>query len=218
MMHTCLAENTTNLSHRSCQTAIKTLTPGWSQTYSMPNLVMYCGIIVEIRKTFRATFVCSILYTHVDEGVARADRARSAGEGEPVVDPIQASASDASGSAGGAAGPHHAPHLVAAGKERQRTPDLAVPYKKKQGFGGVVTRTRARIIEAELESNGEAANALATNPVGSESGSTGGAGERAGRARVWFDVGRAGAALAAVSGGTAVRRDRTLRSSGALDK
>ena len=35
MMHTCLAENTTNLSHRSWQTVIETLSPGWSQTWSM---------------------------------------------------------------------------------------------------------------------------------------------------------------------------------------
>ena len=66
MIHTCLAENTTNLSYRSCQTAIETLNLGWSQTYSMANLVMYCGIIAEVRKAFGATFVCSILNTHVE--------------------------------------------------------------------------------------------------------------------------------------------------------
>ena len=54
------------LPHGSCQTAIKTLTPGRSQTYPMANLVMYCGIIVELRKAFRATFVCSIFCTHVE--------------------------------------------------------------------------------------------------------------------------------------------------------
>ena len=153
-----------------------------------------------------------------DEGLARADQARSAGEGEPMVDPIQASASDASGPAGGAAGPHHAPHPVAAGKERQRTPDLMVPYKKKRGFGGAATRTRVRVTEADLESNGEAANALATNPVGSESGPTGGAGELRCSGAGLVDVGRANAALTAVPDDTAVRRDRTARSFGALDK
>ena len=66
MIHTCLAENTTNLSHRSCQTAIGTLTPGLSQTYSMANLVMCCGIIVKVRASSRASFVCSILYTNAE--------------------------------------------------------------------------------------------------------------------------------------------------------
>ena len=50
MMRNCLAENTTSLSHRSCQTAIETLSPGWSQHWSMANLVMYCGIVVEVQK------------------------------------------------------------------------------------------------------------------------------------------------------------------------
>ena len=66
VMHTCLAEKTIKLSYRSCQTAIETLTPGWSQTSPMANLVMYCCIIVDVRRAFRATFVCSILYTHVE--------------------------------------------------------------------------------------------------------------------------------------------------------
>ena len=58
MIHTCIAENKTSLSHRTCETATVTLSPGQSQTYSMANLVLYCGIIVEVRKAFKATFVC----------------------------------------------------------------------------------------------------------------------------------------------------------------
>ena len=34
-MYICLAENTTNLSHRSCQTAIGTLSPCWNNPYSI---------------------------------------------------------------------------------------------------------------------------------------------------------------------------------------
>ena len=49
-MYNCLAEYKTNLSHRSGQTAIETLTPGWSQTYSMASLVVDCDVIVEVRK------------------------------------------------------------------------------------------------------------------------------------------------------------------------
>ena len=58
MMHTCLEENTTNLSHGSCQAVIETLSPGWSKNWFMAHLVMYCGIIVEVRKALGATFVC----------------------------------------------------------------------------------------------------------------------------------------------------------------
>ena len=76
-------------------------------------------------------------FIRTDEGRARTGRARSSGEGGPMVDPTQAPASDASGSAfmadpaqapapdvsgpaGGAAGP-------AAGEEARRAPDRAVP-------------------------------------------------------------------------------------------
>ena len=93
-----------------------------------------------------------------------------------MVDPIQAPASDAPGSAGGAAGPHRAPHPVVPGKERHRAPDLVVSCKEKRGSGGEVTRTKVRITEADLESNSGAAKSLATNPVASEPGPTGGAG------------------------------------------
>ena len=55
-----------------------------------------------------------------DEGGARAGRARPVGEGEPVVDPIQASASDVPGSAGEAVGPHRALHPVVPCKGRLR--------------------------------------------------------------------------------------------------
>ena len=65
-MHTCLAENTTNLSHRSCQTVSEPLSPGWSKTWSMADLVMYCGTIVEDRKALGATFVCTTIYTTVE--------------------------------------------------------------------------------------------------------------------------------------------------------
>ena len=65
-MYIRLEENTTDLSHGSYQTAIGTLSPCWHNPYSMAKLVMYCGIIVEDRKAFRATFVYSILYTTVD--------------------------------------------------------------------------------------------------------------------------------------------------------
>ena len=59
MMHTCLAENTKKLSNRSCQTVIETLSPGWSPTWSIESLVMYCGVIVKVRKALGATFVCT---------------------------------------------------------------------------------------------------------------------------------------------------------------
>ena len=42
-----------------CQTVIETPSPGWSQTWSMANLVIYCGIIVEVRKALGATFACT---------------------------------------------------------------------------------------------------------------------------------------------------------------
>ena len=32
----------------------------------MANLVMYCGIIVEVRKALGATFVCTTIYTAVE--------------------------------------------------------------------------------------------------------------------------------------------------------
>ena len=70
----------------------------------------------------------------------------------------------------------------------------------------------------DLESNGEAANALATNPVGSESGPTGGAGELRCSGAGLVDVGRTNAALTAVPDDTAVRRDCTAESSGAASK
>ena len=41
MMYNCLAENKTNLSQRSCQTIIETLSPGWSQTWSMAKLLTF---------------------------------------------------------------------------------------------------------------------------------------------------------------------------------
>ena len=62
-MHTYLAENTKNLSHLSFQTVIETLSPGWTHTGSMANLIMHCGIIVEVRKALGATFVCTEIYT-----------------------------------------------------------------------------------------------------------------------------------------------------------
>ena len=66
VMHNCLAENTKNLSYRSCQTVIETLSPGWSQSWPMATKVIYCGIIVEERKALGATFVCITLYTAVE--------------------------------------------------------------------------------------------------------------------------------------------------------
>ena len=77
-----------------------------------------------------------------------------------MVDPIQASAADVPGSAGEAVGPH-------------RTLDLMVPCKEKRNSGGEVTRTKVRITVADLESNGGAASALATNSAANESGSAG---------------------------------------------
>ena len=65
MMHTCLAENTTNLLRRSCQIVIETLNPGLSQTWSMANLVMYCGIKVEAREALGSTYVYTRTYTTV---------------------------------------------------------------------------------------------------------------------------------------------------------
>ena len=92
-----------------------------------------------------------------------------------MADPIQASASDAPGSAGGAVGPYRAPHPAVAGKGRHRAPDLMVSCKEKRGFGDEVARAMVRITEADPGPNGGAANALATNPAGSGPGSTGGA-------------------------------------------
>ena len=80
-----------------------------------------------------------------------------------MIDPIQAPASDVPGSAGGAVGPHRAPHPVVPCKEKHRALDLVVPCKEERDSGGEVTRTEVRITEADLESNGGAANALATN-------------------------------------------------------
>ena len=77
-----------------------------------------------------------------------------------MVNPIQASAAGALGSAGRAVGPHRALHLM-------------VPCKEKRNSGGEVTRAKARINVADLESNGGAASALATSPSANESGSAG---------------------------------------------
>ena len=65
-MYIFLAKNTTNLSHRSCQTVIETLSPCRHNPYSMEKEDMYCGIFVEDRKAFRATSVYSTLNTRVD--------------------------------------------------------------------------------------------------------------------------------------------------------
>ena len=136
-----------------------------------------------------------------------------------MVDPIQAPASDAPGSAGEAVGPHRALHPAVPCREKHCALDLVVPCKEKRDSGGEVTRTKVRVTEADLESNGGAANVLATTPAASEPCPTGGGQAGcAAREQVWFDVGRADAALTAVSDDTAVRRDRTARSSGALGK
>ena len=60
-MHTCLAENTEKKSHGSCRAVSRTLSPGWTQTWPMANLVMYCGIIVKVRKALGATYVCTTI-------------------------------------------------------------------------------------------------------------------------------------------------------------
>ena len=93
-----------------------------------------------------------------------------------MADPIQAPASDAPGSAGEAVGPNRALHPVVLCKEKHRALDLMVPCEEKRDSGGEVTRTKDRITQADLESNGGAANALAANPAASEPGPTGGAG------------------------------------------
>ena len=93
-----------------------------------------------------------------------------------MVDPIQAPASDAPGSAGEAAGSHHALHSVVACRDKHRALDLMAPCKDKRDSGGEVTRTEVRVTEEDLGSSGGAANALATNPVASGPGPTGGAG------------------------------------------
>ena len=116
----------------------------------------------------------------------------------PMVDPTQAPAPGASGSAGGAVGP-------AAGEEAHRAPGLMAPCKEKRGSGGGATRTKVRITEAVLGSSGEP-------------GPTGGAGRLRCSGAGLVDVDRAGAARTAVSADTAVQRDRTTRSSGALIK
>ena len=54
------------ISHRS-QTVIETFTPGGSQTWSMANFVMYCGIILEVRKALGATFFCTKIYHAVEK-------------------------------------------------------------------------------------------------------------------------------------------------------
>ena len=133
-----------------------------------------------------------------DEGCARAGRARSLGEGGPAVDPTQAPVPGASGSSGGGVGP-------AAGEEAHRAPGLMAPCKEKRGSGGGATRAKVRITEADLGSSGEP-------------GPTGGAGRLRCSGAGLVDVDRAGAARTAVSAGTAVRRNRTARSSGALNK
>ena len=92
-----------------------------------------------------------------------------------MADPIQAPASHAPGSAGEAVGPHRALHSVVPCKEKHHALDLMVPCKEKRDSGGEVTRTKVRVTEAGLESNGGAANALAANPAASEPGPTGGA-------------------------------------------
>ena len=129
-----------------------------------------------------------------------------------MVDPIQASASDASGSAVGAVGP-------AAGKEVHRAPGLMVPCKERRGSGGEVTRAKVRITESDLGPSDGAAGVFATFSAASEPGPTGAAsrGRRCSGAGL-VDVGRTGAALAAVPGDTAARRGRKERSSGALGK
>ena len=129
-----------------------------------------------------------------------------------MVDPIQASASDAPGSAVGAVGP-------AAGKEGHRAPGLMVPCKERRGSGGETTRAKVRITEADLGPSDGAAGVFATCSAASEPGPMGAAscGRRCSGAGL-VDVGRTGAALTAAPGDTAVRRDRKARSSGALDK
>ena len=129
-----------------------------------------------------------------------------------MADPIQAPAPDVPGSAGGAVGP-------AAGGEAHRAPDLMVPSKEGRGFGGEATRAKVRINEADLGPSGGAVGAFTTDSAPSEPGPTGAAsrGRRCLGAGL-VDVGRTGAALAAVPGDTAVRGDRKARSSGALDK
>ena len=111
-----------------------------------------------------------------NEGGARAGRARPAGEGEPVVYPIQAPASDAPGSEGEAVGPHRVLHPAVPCREKHRALDQVVPCKENRDSGSEVTRTKSRVTEADLGSNGGAANALETNPAASEPGPTGGAG------------------------------------------
>ena len=115
-----------------------------------------------------------------------------------MVDPTKAPAPDASGSAGGTAGP-------AAGEEAHRAPGRMAPCKEKQGSGGGATGRKVRITEAHLGSS-------------SEPGPTGGAGRVRSSGAGLVDVGRRGAARTAVAAGTAVKCSRTTRSSGAFDK
>ena len=130
----------------------------------------------------------------------------------PMADPIQASAPDAPGSTGGAVGP-------AAGEEAHRAPGLMVPSKEGRGLGGEATRAEIRITEADLGPSGGAVGVFATRSAPSEPGPTGAAsrGRRCSGAGL-VDVGRTGAALAAVPGDTALRGYRKARSSGALGK
>ena len=79
------------------------------------------------------------------EGGARAGRARPIGEGGPVVDPVQAPASDVPDSTGEAVGPHRALHPVVPCKEKHCALNLVVPCREKQDSGGEVTRTKIRI-------------------------------------------------------------------------
>ena len=54
------------ISHGSCQTVIETLSPCWTLAWSMANLVMCCGIIVEVRKALGATFVGTAINNTVE--------------------------------------------------------------------------------------------------------------------------------------------------------
>ena len=83
---------------------------------------------------------------------------------------------------------------------------------------GEATRAKIWVTEADLGSSGGAADALATNSAASEPGPSGGAGGLRCSGAGLVDVGRTDAALKAVPEDTAVRRDRTAGSSGALDK
>ena len=68
----------------SSQTAIETLSPGSAQTWPMANLVMYCGIIAEVRNALGATFVCTRINTTLrtlDTRTTQTDRHRTESQG-----------------------------------------------------------------------------------------------------------------------------------------